>query len=186
MKRMLLPITLLAVMAAGHASAQTAAQTIKPGLWELNSKMKTGNAQTDQAMGMMFKQLANMPPDQRAQLEAMMAKQGVTMPQAGSDGGMKMTTCVTPEMIAKQELPMGQKGKCKWKNDKVAGGMNVAFTCTDPASSGNGQIRFVSENDYTATMNISTTLGTPDGKPQNVTTESTGHWLGATCPAKPK
>ena len=179
MKRLLLPMTLMALMAA----TQESAQTVKPGLWEVNSKIKTGNPQTDEAMGMMLKQLGNMPPEQRAQLEAMMAKQGVTMPQAGSDGGMKVTTCVTPEMIAKKELPMGQKGKCSFKNDTVAGGMNVSFSCTDPASSGNGQIRFVSENDYTATMNISTALGTADGKARNVTTESTGHWLGASCPA---
>lgn len=166
----------LALLAAFHA----AAQTVKPGLWEVNTKVKTGNPQTDQAVGMALKQLGAMPPEQRAQIEALMASNGVTMPKAGSDGGMTLTACVTPEMIAKKELPMGQNGKCSWKNDMVAGGMNVSFSCTNPASSGNGQVRFVGENDYTATMNITTSAG---GTQHNVTTDSTGHWLGASCPA---
>ena len=178
MKRVLIS---LALLAAAQAQAQTPAPTIKPGLWELNNKVKTGNAQTDQAMGMALKQLANMAPEQRAQIEAMMKQNGVSMPQSGSDGGMVLTACVTPEMAARKELPLSQKGKCTSKQEPVAGGMNISFSCTDPASSGQGTIRFNGDSSYTMNMNVSTAAG---GQPQNVTVESTGRWLSASCPAK--
>ena len=178
MKRVLIS---LALLAAAQVPAQTPAPTVKPGLWELNNKVKTGNAQTDQAMGMALKQLANMPPEQRAQIEAMMKQNGVSMPQSGSDGGMVLTACVTPEMAAKKELPLSQKGKCTSKQEPVAGGMNISFSCTDPASSGQGTIRFNGDSNYTMNMNVSTAAS---GQPQNVTVESTGRWLGASCPAR--
>ncbi|MQA22066.1 DUF3617 domain-containing protein [Rugamonas rivuli] len=176
MKRL---IVALAMLAAVPASAQT----FKPGLWELTNKVKTGNAQTDQAMSMALKQLANLPPEQRAQMEAMMKQNGVSMPKAGGDGGIVVTACVTPEMAAKKELPMNQKGKCTSKNDPVAGGMNISFSCTEPASSGTGTLRFNGDSSYVMNMNVSSEAG---GKPQNVQVESTGRWLSASCPAKPQ
>ena len=176
MKRYLL---ILAILAAAQASAQT----IKPGLWEMQSKVKTGNAQTDQAMSAALAQLSAMPPEQRAKIEAMMAQNGVSMPKAGSDGAITISACVTPEMAARKELPLNQKGRCTSKQEPVAGGMNVSFTCTDPASSGNGQIRFNGDTAYTMTMNVTNNSG---AGPQNATVESTGRWMGATCPAKPK
>lgn len=169
----------LAILAAAQAHAQS---TIKPGLWEVNSKVKTGNAQTDQAMSAALSQLSALPPEQRAKLEAMMAQNGVSMPKAGGNGGITLTACVTPEMAARKELPINQQGKCSSKQDQVPGGLNVSFNCTDPASSGSGQIRFQGDNAYTMTMNVTNNSG---AGPQNATVESTGHWLGATCPAKP-
>ncbi|SDH55815.1 MULTISPECIES: DUF3617 domain-containing protein [unclassified Duganella] len=178
MKRLLIS---MAMLAAAHASAQT--QTIKPGLWELTNKIKTGDRQTDQALSSALAQLAVLPPEQRARVEAMMAQNGVSMPQAGGDGSLKMTACVTPEMAARKELPLNQQGKCTSKQDPVPGGLNVSFTCTDPASSGQGQIRLQGDSAYTMTMNVTNNSGTG---PQNATVESTGRWLGASCPATPK
>jgi hypothetical protein len=169
----------LALLAAVQAQAQT---SIKPGLWEMNNKVKTGNAQTDQALSMAMQQLANMPPAQRAQMEAMMAQNGVSMPKQGADGGMTLTACVTPEMAARKEIPIHQKGKCTSKQDQVANGIDIAFTCTDPASSGRGQIRFQGDSAYTMTMDVNNSTG---AGPQKATVESTGRWLSATCPAKP-
>ncbi len=172
-----------AIALALVAAAQAQAQTIKPGLWELHSKVKTGNAQTDQAMSAALAQLGNMPPEQRAQLEAAMAKNGVSLPKAGSDGGLSMTACVTPEMAARKELPLNQQGKCSSKQEPVSGGLNVSFSCTDPASSGKGQIRFQGDSAYTMTMQITNSSG---AGPQNATVESSGRWLSASCPAKPQ
>ncbi|NVM79258.1 hypothetical protein FHW83_005095 [Duganella sp. SG902] len=177
MKRLLLT---LAMAAAAHAAAQT---SIKPGLWELNNKVRTGNAQTDQAVSAALSQLAALPPAQRAQMEAMMAQNGISMPKAGGDGGLTLTACVTPEMAARKELPLNQQGKCTSTQQPVAGGMNVSFTCTNPASSGTGQIRFNGDQAYTMTMNVINNSG---AGPQNATVESTGRWLGDTCPARPK
>lgn len=178
MKRLLLTLAMLAALPA-HAQAPT----VKPGLWEINSKVKTGNAQADSAMRMMLQQLENMPPAQRAQMEAMMAQNGVSMPKSGADGGLMLTACVTPEMAARKELPLNQKGKCTSRRDQVAGGLDVAFTCTDPASSGNGKIRFNGDSAYTMTMDVTNNSG---AGPQNATVESSGRWLGASCAAKTK
>ena len=76
------------------------AQSIKPGLWEMNQKMG-GNAEMDQAMAQMQKQMAGMSAAQRKQMEDMLAKQGMSMPTAGAGGGMALKVCVTPEMAAK-------------------------------------------------------------------------------------
>lgn len=169
----------LALLATGQAGAQT----IKPGLWELNNKVKTGDTQADAAMSAALKQLGNMPPEQRAQMEAMLAQNGVSMPKPGSDGGMLLTACVTPEMAARQQLPINQKGKCTSKNESVAGGMNISFSCTEPASSGHGTLRFNGDSGYVMNMNVTSAAS---GTPRNVTMESTGRWLGASCPAKPR
>jgi len=168
----------LAMLAAGAASAQA----FKPGLWELTNKVKTGNAQTDQGISKMLEQMANLPPEQRAQMEAMMKQNGVSMPKAGSDGSMVITGCITPEMAARKEPPLGQKGKCTSKTDQVAGGMNLSFSCTDPSSSGQGTLRFNGDSSYV--MNMTIHSGEP-GLPRTMQMESTGRWLSATCPAKP-
>jgi hypothetical protein len=85
-------------------------------------------------------------------------------------------------MASRKELPMNQKGKCSTKQEPVAGGMNVSYTCSDPASSGNGQIRFNGDSAYTMTMNVTNNTG---AGPRSATVESSGRWLSATCPAKP-
>ncbi|RFP15856.1 MULTISPECIES: DUF3617 domain-containing protein [unclassified Duganella] len=174
MKRLIISLAML-------AAVQASAQNIKPGLWELTNKVKTGNAQTDQAMNALFKQLANMPPEQRAQMEALMKQNGASLPQAGGDGAIIIKACVTPEMAAKKEMPVNQQGKCSSKSDPVAGGMNISFSCTDPVSSGTGALRFNGDSNYVMNMNVTSEAG---GKPQNVQVESTGRWLGATCPAR--
>lgn len=175
MKRLLITLATLTAI-------QAHAQTIKPGLWELNSKVRTGNAQTDQAVSAALSQLAALPPAQRAQVASMMAQNGVSVPQAGSDGSLRVTACVTPEMAARQELPLGQQGNCSTQQTPVAGGVAVTFSCTDPASSGSGQVRLQGDSAYTATMQVTNNSG---AGPQHATVESRGRWLAASCPAKP-
>ena len=175
MKRLLLT---LAILAAAQASAQN---NIKPGLWELTSKVKTGNAVQDQAMSAAAAQLAAMPPEQRARVEAMMAQNGISMPKTGSDGAITLTVCVTPEMAARKEVPLNQQGQCTSKQEPVAGGMNISYTCTAPPSSGSGQLRFNGDNAYTMTMHV--TNNGPSG-PRTVDMESAGRWLSASCPQK--
>lgn len=176
MKRFLIALAMLPMAAAQ-------AQTIKPGLWELNNTVKTGDLQTDAAIQMAMQQLANMPPAQRAQMEAMLAQNGVSVPKVGGDGTMTVSACVTPEMAAKKELPLNQKGNCTSKTVPAAGGLDVTFSCTNPNSSGQGQIRFSDDSHYTMMMDVNTEA---TGTPQKVKVNSTGRWVSATCPAKPK
>ena len=177
MKRLLIALAVL-------AAAQASAQQFKPGLWELNNKVQTGDPQRDLAISAAASQLQNLPPDQRAQLEAMLNKNGVSMPKAGSNGGIVTTACLTPEMAARKELPLGQDGKCTSRQEKTGDGLDITFSCTNPKSSGRSHVRFVNENNYVVNT-TATTTGDQGGQPVTVQLETNARWLGATCPAKP-
>ena len=165
---------LLLALAAAHASAQT----MKPGQWELSNRLKSSNGQTGAAMSAAMKQLANLPPEQRAQIEAMMAQNGATMPKLGADGGMTMSACITPEMAARHEMPTGQQGNCSSSNQPVAGGLNLSFRCTNPPSSGQGTLRFNGDSSFTMTMSVTSSIS---GQPEQTQVETSGRWLSPTC-----
>jgi hypothetical protein len=166
--------TVLACLLAA-ACLPAAAQTLKPGLWEMNNKMG-GNAQVDQAMAEMQKHLASMPPDQRKQMEAMMAQRGMAM-APGSGGGMAVRTCMTKEMVERNDVPM-QEG-CRITSQQRSGNTTkMAFACSNPPSSGEGQFTYHSGESYSSRMTVKTVV---DGKNETMTMEGSGKWLGADC-----
>jgi len=156
-----------------------AAQTLKPGLWELNNRIAAGSPETMQAMAAAQQQMANMPPEQRKMMEQMMARHGVNMNLADG-GGVKLTYCLTKDMAEKQDIPSGQPGQCSTTRTPVAGGMNVSFNCMKPPSSGNGQVIFQGNAGYSMRMNVNSNA---NGKPQNMVVEGSGRWLSADCGA---
>lgn len=181
MKHSLLRLTLLACAAFGsHAQATAQAAAIKPGLWQVDSKMASPDAATDNAMSMVLQQLGNLPPDQRKQLESMAASRGMAMPTVGADGAVRVTACVTPDMAARKQIPTGQPGDCKSKNTDIAGGMHVSFTCANPKSSGEGKVMFTGEQAFSMQLAVTTSAR---GTPEQVNVTSNGKWLGASCPA---
>ncbi len=183
MKRSLLRLSLLACAALGsQAGAQAAAPSpaIKPGLWQVDSKMASPDAATDNAMSMVLQQLGNLPPDQRKQLEAMAASRGMAMPTVAADGAVRVTACVTPDMAARRQIPTGQPGECKSNNTPIAGGMKVSFTCANPKSSGEGKVLFSGDQAFNMQLAVTTSAR---GTPEQVNVTSNGKWLGASCPA---
>ena len=183
MKRSLLRLSLLACAALGsQAGAQAAAPSpaIKPGLWQVDSKMASPDAATDNAMSMVLQQLGNLPPDQRKQLEAMAASRGMAMPTVAADGAVRVTACVTPDMAARRQIPTGQPGDCKSNNTPIAGGMKVSFTCANPKSSGEGKVLFSGDQAFNMQLAVTTSAR---GTPEQVHVASNGTWVGATCPA---
>jgi len=152
------------------------AQTLKPGLWEINNKMQSGSGQMEKAMADMQKQLASMPPEQRKMMQDMMAKQGMSMGPGA--GGMAVKICMTKESIERNELP-SQQGDCKTTTTPRMGNtMKMSFVCTQPPSSGEGQVTFVSPEAYTMKMAMKTTV---QGKPETMTMDGGGKWLSADC-----
>lgn len=174
--RHILPAAVIAAAFIAPASAQT----IRPGLWEINNKVSNAKGGNASAMAEAQKQLAALPPEQRQMMEAMLAKQGIAL-TGGADGGMKITYCVTKEMAEKKELPAGQQGDCKTSQTPIPNGMNISFTCSNPPSSGSGQVLFQGDSAYTMRMNMS---GTVQGKQESMTVDSTGRLLSPTCAAK--
>jgi hypothetical protein len=152
------------------------AQSLKPGLWEITNKMQTGSGQMEAQMAQMQQQMANMPPDQRKMVEEMMAKQGVKM---GAGGAMTVKVCMTKEMVERNEGLTQQQGDCKTTQQSRTGNtMKTAFTCTNPPSSGEGQVTFTSPEAYSMKMAVNTTV---QGKPEKVNMDGGGKWLGADC-----
>jgi hypothetical protein len=154
------------------------AQSLKPGLWEITHKMNGGDARMDQQMAQMQKHMAGMPPEQRKKMEEMMARQGTQMPTAAAGGGMAMKICLTKEMAERSEVP-AQQGDCKTTHQSRTGNtMKVAFACTKPPSSGEGQYTFTSPEAYKMKMAVTTTV---QGKPEKMDMEGSGRWLASDC-----
>lgn len=162
------------VLVSGALGA--AAQTLKPGLWEITNKMSSSSGQVEKAMTEAQKQLASMPPEQRRMMEEMMAKQGVGLGQGAGVTAVKV--CMTREMVAHDEV-ITQQGDCKRSNSSRSGNtLKFSFACTKPPSSGEGQVTFVSPQAYTMKMTLNSAAS---GKPEIMNLDATGKFLSAEC-----
>ena len=166
----------LVAFAAATFTISASAQNLKPGLWEVTSSMKGGAGDMDKAMAHMKQQMAGMSPEQRKQMEAAMAKQGIAM--SSGPGGMGVKTCMTREMVERNEIPAHQ-GDCRTtKNERSGNTIRMAFACTNPPSSGEGQLTIQSPEAYTMRMAVK---GPPGGKGETVNMDASGKWLSADC-----
>ncbi|TFY98316.1 DUF3617 domain-containing protein [Ramlibacter humi] len=164
--------TLFLAIAIAAVAAPAAAQSLKPGLWELQQRTPS-NPEIDKQVAQAREQIAALPPAQRKQMEAMMAKQGV---QQGS--GNTMRVCMSKEMAERNEVPPAQ-GDCKMKDLGRSGNTRkMSFSCTNPVSSGETEVTSSSPEAYTMKTVATATV---DGKPQKMTMEGGGKWLGADC-----
>ena len=170
--------TLAMLLAALALSATAHAQSTKPGLWEINQKMG-GNAEMDKAMAQMQQQMAGMSAAEKKMMQDMMAKQGMSMPAAGAGGGMAMKVCITPEMAAKQDMPVQTEGDCTTTiTSRSANTLKMNFVCKNPPSSGEGTYTFSGDTAYTMKMLMKSTH---QGKPVSTTLDGQGKWLSASC-----
>lgn len=171
------PLAMLACALACALALPAGAQDMKPGLWELNNKVGSPDPQLNAAMAEMQKQLASMPPEQRQAMQQMMERNGMQM-QIGTGGALTTRMCMTKEMIQRKEFPVSE-GDCKQKVTPLsARRMKVAFSCTRPAASGEGEMTLDSDTSYRAKMHIT---GTDGGGQHTVDMDVTGRWLGADC-----
>ena len=162
------------VLASGAVAA--AAQTMKPGLWEMSSKMAGGSGEMERAMAESQKHMDAMPPAQRKKMEEMMAKQGISMGKPG--GGMSAKVCMTKEMIDRNEMTR-QEGNCKQTSAQKTGNtLKFTVVCTEPPSTSEGQVTYISPEAYTTKMTINSTR---QGKPQTMVMESSGKYLSTDC-----
>jgi hypothetical protein len=166
---------LLAALAlAGMTALPAAAQEIRPGLWEVTSQVGSAGGAMQAAMAMLQNEMGKMDPAQRAQVEAMMGKHGVALTE---DGALRAKMCVTRDMAERFELPVQQNGNCSYRRSPPAGNkMKVAFTCTNPASSGEGEVTFNGDTNYRIRMTVNASGAT-------VNTNGDARWLGADCGA---
>ena len=154
-------------------AAAAAAQELKPGLWEMKSKMSADGKAMPGAEEM-AKQMQAMSPEQRKMVEQMMAQRGVGM---GGDGH-SVRYCMTPEM-AKAPPAAQQQGNCKTDYAERHGNrMPFKFTCTQPAATGEGEVVFHGPNAYSMKMRRTSS---ERGQPQVMDMEMQGQRVADEC-----
>ncbi|MFP5394032.1 MAG: DUF3617 family protein [Gammaproteobacteria bacterium] len=168
---------LLAVAAATPALAQS----VKPGLWEMSSKMQSANGEMAAAMAQMQKQMAALPPEQRKAMAEMMAKHGgAEMPTFGNDGSMITKVCMTRDMISNNQLLNQQtRGNCTQKNSPMVGNtMSATIDCTNPESHSKVRFQFQGDSGYTMSM---TSTGPVNGKQESIAIDASAKWVASDC-----
>ncbi len=177
-----LGISIAAISAFSLIATPAAAQTMKPGLWEITNKMGgsgDSGAKMAAAMEQMQKQMASMPPEQRKQMEKMMAQQGVNMSPGKPGGGMSTKVCITKEMAARNEAPAQNSGDCKQETLQRSGNTTkFKYTCTKPPSTGEGEVTMTNPESYTMKMKINRDV---KGKSEQMTMDAQGKWLSSDC-----
>ena len=186
------------LVASVGAGAEPIKLDMKPGLWENQFKMTGDSAkqmqavqseQMKQAMEQMKQQLANMPPEQRKQMEAMMAQSGMKFNEDSmsfqndkvkvTSEGSTVKQCVTQEEIDRGEMPendseckttLKQTGKNRFKSKTVCTG--------DGAGTGESEVIFHSPKHYTGTGKMTQMI---NDKPQLIEVAMEGKWLSSDC-----
>jgi len=166
---------LLAALAAFVAFGAQAQTQLKPGLWEQVGTIKSQSGQIEKAMAEAQAQIAKLPPEQRRQIEQMMAERGVGI----GNGATTVRLCLTAADVAQGNIPV-QSGDCTQKVLNRDGNVTkVSFTCqTEPPVSGEGEVRVISP---TSNLMTATVLTQVNGQPEKLDTTQKGTWLGDDC-----
>ncbi len=165
-----------ALLCAGAVFAPpVVAQDVKPGLWEINTRMQHSDKAMQDAMAKMQQQMASTSPAQRKQMESMMGGMGMSV---DGKGGMRIKSCVTPEDAARMKVPV-QEGDCTTSPPQRSGNATTfSYQCTNPASKGEATVTLLSPTAYT--MKNKTQV-TQKGKTSTIEMEAEGRWLGDDC-----
>ncbi|QAU35420.1 DUF3617 domain-containing protein [Janthinobacterium sp. 17J80-10] len=159
-------ISMLICCTVGSPAAW-AAETMKPGLWEMSMKSDA------------FKNMPKMSAEQMAQ----MRKMGVNVPQM-QDGAMVSRVCITKEMAEREQAPMGRHDRgCQARNFQRSGNAYSSdIVCDGPDMKGTGKVKgtFAGDTGFTSTYDFK---GTAHGRPVDNHHESSGKWLAADCGA---
>lgn len=167
--------SVLALAMGATCCAAGAADNLKPGLWEITTKMSSSSGEMEKAMAEMQKQMASMAPEQRKMMQEAMAKHGVGMGEKANS--VKM--CMTREMVERNDFG-AQKGDCKNTMAPRSGNtLKMSFVCSNPATSGESQITFNGPESYTSKTVVNS--AGPQGKPEKMTMDAAGKWLSADC-----
>lgn len=144
---------------------------ILPGLWEHRFTVKTESGLLEGAMG----QLGALAPNQRALMEQMMAEQGVSLGPKGNT----IQVCISPEDAARGEVPQMDSDCTQQVMQNSGNTIKVRFNCaSDPPTSGEGEITFLSPKAYTGKAVVYTTV---HGVSEQMNIEQQGQWLSADC-----
>ncbi|MFT3816675.1 MAG: DUF3617 domain-containing protein [Rubrivivax sp.] len=169
------------VIAAGLAGLCSAAlaQKIAPGLWESQGEASMpDNPELQAKMKQAQAQMANLPPEQRKMVEQMMAKQGVQMGSAGAKPTFRY--CVSKEQAERNQIQPDAEGRCKQDSVERSGNtLRFKVSCSNPPSTGSGEITFISDKAYTMKMTVDATAA--KGQVGRMEMNSSAKWIAADC-----
>jgi len=166
-----LSVALAAFALAGGA----AAQSMKPGLWELRQQREL-DPQMQAQMDEMRQQMAALPADQRKMMESMMAQRGMSI-----DGGAGTTAkvCITKEQAERDALPVDDRGgDCRHDAKRSGAVIRMRFECTKPPSKGEGDITIAGPEAYSMQMRVTSES---EGRPVTMVMMGQGRWLASDC-----
>lgn len=172
----------LALVIAAPAFADVL--NMQAGLWEMKP-LKTvtdgvdNSAKMSDASSKMQAAMANMTPEQRANMEAMMKQHGVNISPGA--GGITVQICVSPEMAKRNGFPVGKDGKCQ--PTVVQGGSVMSFTysCQNSGETSTGKGTATRSGDVISIESDGTTSGAGGTHTSHV--EAQMRYLGADCGA---
>lgn len=137
------------------AASSAQAFDIKPGLWEAKMTL-TLDGKTFDPMAEMNKALAQLPPEQRKQMEDMMAKSGSQMPIT-KDG---YRICYTADMLKNPSSVMDATKSCKTKiTTQTAKKISGTFDCPKEDAKGTFDWTAKSDTQYEGVMTGKTSQG---------------------------
>lgn len=177
MKITVIAATLLSL--SSLAATPAGAQTVRPGLWEMQSSLGKGYGKS--LAGVVAnnkKMMADMPAEARKELEAIEAENAGQVRY--TDDHVITKSCLTKEQAARVDRMWTGKGNnCKEQHSPLVGGvMKISFSCTNPASTGSGTLRFRGDTGFDMEMSATTTM---KGQPFVTKATASGKWLGANC-----
>ena len=165
-------VGVVGLIAALCMASAAQAQMLQPGLWELTTSNMEVEGQPMPDMQMMLNQLRSLPPEQRAMMEQVLAKQGITV------AGNGIRSCLTPEQVKANDIPLQdpQSGCTQRITERNGNVWKFSFSC--PKAQGAGQATFLSDREFTTqvagTFNAS-------GTTQKGSMQTRAVWLGANC-----
>ncbi|MCX7059105.1 MAG: DUF3617 domain-containing protein [Pseudomonadota bacterium] len=163
-----------------HALANPA-EGLKPGLWETRviKQVIDGrdlSGEMSAAMSEMKAALASMPPEQRAQMQAMMKGHGVASSESGA-----LRICMSPEMAKRNALPVDKDGHCSSTMlTRTGNKMSYEFACNSNGMKTNGK------GEATVTpnrveMRTDATMQQGNGPRQTMHSETQMNFVSADC-----
>lgn len=158
-------------------SGVTFAQSMKPGLWEYQSTVKSQSGEMEAGMKEMQRELASMPPEQRREMEKMMSQSGLQFGGTRGDAQV-MRICITPEQAA--DLDLKGDDDCKQEIVQRSGQtLKIRFSCGgDLPSKGEGTFSFRGDTSFSGQFWFE---AQDDEKKDRIEMTQQGKWISASC-----
>lgn len=152
----------------GSTAARAQVAPIKPGLWQIEIERETNGQKAPD----MSERLKNMPPERRAQIEAMMKQRGMEA------NGNTVKVCQTREMLDSKKF-VNPIPDCKTTySTRTDSSWKSHTSCPENHLESDSEIIFSNSENYVVKTSSTTKSGS-ETKVSHMT--RTGKWLSADC-----